>query len=83
MSIKNARKAIRKGVKVVIVQLIDEDEEQLHDADLLGRVKIKVDPDRSKKKDLMRTLQKRKDCFPHKIPSKLIPKRHTHLAIQV
>ena len=53
MSITIARGAIRKGVEVVIVQLIDEDEEQLPDAGLLGCVKIKVDPEGSKKKDLI------------------------------
>ena len=73
MSIKEARKELRKGAQLVIIQLSKDGEDLPTDSSWLTNVKIGVDG--AKKEEITQLLEKHKKCFPKQLPMRLPPER--------
>ena len=73
MSIEEARKKLRKGAQLVIIQLSKDGEDLPTDSSWLTNVKIGVDG--AKKEEITQLLEKHKKCFPKQIPMRLPPER--------
>ena len=74
MSIKKeARKELRKGAQLVIIQLSKDGEDLPTDYSWLTNVKIGVDG--AKKEEITQLLEKHKKCFPKQLPMRLPPER--------
>ena len=71
MSIKEARKELRKGAQLVIIQLSKDGEDLPTDSSWLTNVKIGVDD--AKKEEITQLLEKQKKCFPKQLPMRLPP----------
>ena len=73
MSNKEARKELRKGAQLVIIQLSKDGEDLPTDSSWLTNVKIGVDG--AKKEEITKLLEKHKKCFPKQLPMRLPPER--------
>ena len=73
MSIKEARKELRKGAQLVIIQLSKDGEDLPTDSSWLTNVKIGVEG--AKKEEITQLLEKHKKCFPKQLPMRLPPER--------
>ena len=73
MGIKEARKELRKGAQLVIIQLSKDGEDLPTDSSWLTNVKIGVGG--AKKEEITQLLEKHKKCFPKQLPMRLPPER--------